>query len=105
MKRILFFVLMLVSLSCLLAFSVSAEENSVHNGRVDLDASVTVDGQEMNLFDDDGNALIWFISGQDENGKNVYSSIRADIGVSGDNKVDFQVNSWAITAPRITQSK
>ena len=94
-KKILMSLIISVLLVCVFAFSVNAE--SVHEGKVDLDATVTLsDGTVLDLFDEDGNALIWFIDSASDTG---YSSIRADIGITTDanNKVDFQINAWVGT--------
>ena len=75
-KKIFLFASLLVLLVCFLAISISAD--SVHSGRVDLNATVTLsDGTTLNLFDSNGNALIWYIDSNSETG---YSSVRADSG-------------------------
>ena len=95
--KILLTIALALALTLVLAFSVFAED-SVHEGKVDLDATVTVGNQELALFDSEGNALIWYISGTEEDGTTpIYSSIRADIGIDGESKVDFQINNWAST--------
>ena len=72
-KRILLTLAMALVLSLIFALSVFADETSVHNGKVDLDAFVTLDdGTRCDLFDSEGNALIWY-----KNGSNL-ESIRAD---------------------------
>ncbi|MBQ7761565.1 MAG: leucine-rich repeat protein [Clostridia bacterium] len=71
-KKILLMLTMVVALVCMLAIAVSAE--SVHSGKVDLNATVTLDnGTVCNLFDSEGNALIWY---NDADGN--LQSIRAD---------------------------
>ncbi|MBQ7352496.1 MAG: leucine-rich repeat protein [Clostridia bacterium] len=71
-KKLLLFIALLSLLACFLVISVGAE--SVHNGKVDLNAKVTLDsGTECNLFDSEGNALIWY---NDADGN--LQSIRAD---------------------------
>ena len=58
-KRIFLMLSMVFVLACMLAFAVSAE--SVHEGKVDLSATVTLnDGTVCKLFDSEGNALIWY---------------------------------------------
>ena len=87
-KKIFLMLAMIAVVACMLALAVSAE--SVHAGKVDLDATVTLsDGTVVNLFDSEGNALIWY-----ENKDGELKSIRADIGIDGENKVDFQINNW-----------
>ena len=72
-KRILLTLVMALALSLVLALSIFADDTSVHNGKVDLDAKVILDdGTECALFDSEGNALIWYKSGSE------YFSIRAD---------------------------
>ena len=65
-------------LICMLAIAVSAE--SVHNAStVNYDETVTLDdGTVCNLFDENGNALIWFRNG------GVLQSIRADDTEAGE---------------------
>ena len=73
MKRKLFITaIMMFAFAVVLAFAVSA--GSVHNAStVNYDETVTLDdGTVCNLFDKDGNALIWFRNG------GVLQSIRAD---------------------------
>ena len=71
-KKILFTVTLCIMLICMLAIVVSAE--SVHNANtVDYTEKVVLDdGTECNLFDSEGNALIWFMNGTE------LQSIRAD---------------------------
>ncbi|MBO5262610.1 MAG: leucine-rich repeat protein [Clostridia bacterium] len=70
-KKILLMLSMVAVLACVFALAVSAE--SVHSGKVDLNATVTLDdGTVCNLFDSNGNALIWFKNGSE------LQSIRAD---------------------------
>ena len=89
MKKIIFMLAMVLALASVLALSVFAEEaTSVHNGKVDLNATVTLnDGTVCNLFDSEGNALIWYTDGKNEEGKTVYSSIRAD-----DSRIKYTYN-------------
>ena len=97
MKKLLVILSLSLLLVCFFALGVSADTTaSIHAG-VDKTQSVTLsDGTVCNLFDADGNALIWFITGTDESGANTYASIRADIGITGDNKVDYNCG-WAAT--------
>ena len=75
-KKLLLALLVVMSLVCLFAISVCAE--SVHEGKVDLAATVTLsDGTVLDLFDAEGNALIWYV---DANSATGYSSVRADSG-------------------------
>ena len=81
MKKRIFLMLVMVAILVLtLALAVSAE--SVHSGKVDLSATVILDdGTELNLFDSEGNALIWY-----KNGTKL-ESIRAD-----DTRVQYTYN-------------
>ena len=89
MKRKLFLAFAWV-IALTLMLTIVAFADSVHNeNTVDYSATVTLDdGTVCKLFDDEGNALIWYISGTD-GGKNVYASIRAD-----DSHVLWNTKSW-----------
>ena len=93
-KKILFIVTLCIMLMCLLAIAVSAE--SVHNAStVNYDETVTLDdGTVCNLFDSEGNALIWFRNG------GVLQSIRADDTEAGDdgNYVSYVLPSAGYTS-------
>ena len=84
-KKILFTVTLCIMLVCMLAIAVSAE--SVHNAStVNYDETVTLDdGTVCNLFDENGNALIWFMNGTE------IQYIRADDTEAGEdgNYVDY----------------
>ena len=82
-KKLLLTLAIVMVVALALAITVFAEEaTSVHNGKVDLDATVTLkDGTVCNLFDSEGNALIWYIDSNSETG---YSSVRADSGAGED---------------------
>ena len=97
MKKL--FLTFVLALAFVIALSVSVFAGSIHNeNTVDYKATVTLDdGTVLNLFDNDGNALIWYISGK-EGGKNVYSSIRADSSdVSWKAESWDEVQTWSIT--------
>ena len=87
-RKIILTLAMVLALASLLALSVFAEEKaSVHNGKVDLDATVTLDsGAVCNLFDSEGNALIWYY---DASG--ALQSIRAD-----DQRVKYRAADWGV---------
>ena len=74
MKRRLFLTLVMVIVIALtFALVVFADDTFTHNGKVDLKATVTLDdGTVCNLFDAEGNALIWYKNGS------TLESIRAD---------------------------
>ena len=60
-KKLLLTLVMIAMLVCALAIAINADGASVHNGKVDLNAKVALDdGTELNLFDSDGDALIWY---------------------------------------------
>ena len=79
-KKLLLTLVMALVFVMALAFAISAE--SVHEGKVDLSATVTLSGSyvdadgnaitTVNLFDKEGNALIWYKNGS------TLESIRAD---------------------------
>ncbi len=79
-KKLLLTLVMALVFVMALAFAISAE--SVHEGKVDLNATVTLSGSyvdangnaitTVNLFDKEGNALIWYKNGS------TLESIRAD---------------------------
>ena len=72
-KRIALILTMVLALVCVFAVSVFAD--SVH-ANVDKSQTVTLnDGTVCNLFDSEGNALIWYVDSSSSTG---YSSIRAD---------------------------
>ena len=92
-KRIIFTIALALSLILSLALAISAD--SVHNeNTVDYSATVTLEsGVEVNLFDSEGNALIWYL---DSN--NTLQSIRAD-----DQQVRWYTENWdEVTSVGIT---
>ena len=91
MKKIILTLSLTVVL--LVTFMLVVSADSVHNGKVDLNQTVTLDdGTVCKLFDNEGNALIWYVSGKNEDGGNVYSSIRADAP-----QVKYEAASWGVT--------
>ena len=109
-KKLLLVSLIVVALVCLFAISASAAAPTHFGKEIDVNATVTLDDKTvLRLFDDEGNALIWYVDANSETG---YSSIRADektwiteVNASGQEVikgfdttkpvVDYQVNSWA----------
>ncbi len=90
MKKKLFLALvMAVAIALTLTIAVFAD--AVHNdSNVDYSEKVTLDdGTVLPLFDENKEALIWYISGTDENGNNIYASIRSD-----DPQVHWNTESW-----------
>lgn len=98
MKKRLFLTFVMIFVFALtLAFAVSAD--TIHNeNTVDYSATVTLDdGTVLPLFDENKEALIWYISGK-ENGKNTYSSIRSDSpDVKWTAESYDEVKKWSIT--------
>ena len=89
MKKKLFLAFVMTFVfAAVLAFAVSAE--AVHDSTtVDYSATVTLDdGTVLPLYDENNEALIWYISGT-EGGKNVYTSIRTD-----SSQVLWHTKSW-----------
>ena len=89
-KKLFLAIIMATVLVLVLAFAVSAD--SVHNeNTVDYGATVTLDdGAVLRLYDENKEALIWYIDGTDEGGKTKYSSVRAD----DSNRVKWKAESW-----------
>ena len=97
-KKLFLMVVMAFVFVMVLTLTVCAE--SVHNeNTVDYNATVTLeDGTVLPLYDENKEALIWYISGTDENGKNVYSSVRSDSELA-----HWNVESWGeVTSANVT---
>ncbi len=93
MKKRLFLTFVMIFVFALtLAFAVSAD--TIHNeNTVDYNATVTLDdGTKLELFDNEGNALIWYISGTID-GRNDYASVRSDSATWTAESWD-EVKSW-----------
>ena len=88
-KKLFLTVVMTLVFAVALMLAVSAE--SVHNeNTVDYDETVTLsDGKVLPLFDENNDALIWYIDGKDESGKNTYASI-----LSEDSQVKWYTENW-----------
>lgn len=81
-KKILLVLSVALLLTFLFAVTVFAE--SVHEGKVDLNATVTLeDGTVLNLFDANGEALTWYLDGEE------LKSIRTD-----DQRVKWYTEKW-----------
>ena len=94
-KLFLAFAIMLVFV---IGFAFTASAESVHNeNTVDYNATVTLDdGTELPLYDENKEALIWYISGT-ENGKNIYSSLlTVSSGVKWTAESWDEVRSWGV---------
>ncbi len=79
MKKKLFLTAVMVFIFVMmLAFAVSAD--SVHNeNTVDYNSKVTLnDGTVLPIYDENKDALIWYIDGKDESGNPIYSSAPTD---------------------------
>lgn len=73
MKKKIFLTLVMTFALALMFVCMASAEEFTHNGKVDLNATVTLaSGDTVNLFDNEGNALIWFMNGAE------LQSIRAD---------------------------
>ena len=90
MKKKLFLAIVMV-FAFVMAFTFVVSAEAVHNeNTVDYDATVTLDdGAVLPLYDENNEALIWYISGTKADGKNAYSSIRTD-----DSQVQWYTKSW-----------
>ena len=89
-KKLFLMAVMTFVLVLVLAFAVSAD--SVHNeNTVDYNATVTLnDGTVLPLYDENKEALIWYIDGTDEEGKTKYSSVRSD----DRNRIKWEAVGW-----------
>ena len=67
-RRLLIILLCVFAFACLFATSVFATVN--YN-----ETATLADGTVLPIYDEDNNPLIWYVSGTDENGNNVYSSV------------------------------
>lgn len=93
MKKKLFLITVLaVVVACALAFSVSA------SGVDYTETAVLADGTSLPIYDSQGNPLIWYVSGVDENGCQEYSSVPNNRNSASGNKetyVTYTINtSW-----------
>lgn len=93
MKKKLFLITALVVIvTCILAFSVSA------SGVDYTETAVLADGTSLPIYDSQGNPLIWYVSGVDENGCQEYSSVPNNRNSASGNKetyVTYTINtSW-----------
>ena len=93
-KRLFLTVVMIFVFALMLTFAVSAD--SVHNANtVDYSATVTLsNGTVLNLFDKEGNALIWY---KDSNSETGYSSVCAQDARWYAQSYGTEVKKW--TAP------
>jgi len=90
MKKKLFLTLVM-ALVFALALTIAAFAEVVHDeSNVDYNEKVTLlDGTVLPLFDENKDALIWYISGTDENGNPIYTSILAE-----DDQVKWYTETW-----------
>ena len=91
MKKKLLLILVMATVFAL-TLTVVAFAGVVHDeSNVDYSEQVTLsDGTVLPLFDENKEALVWYISGTDEEEKNVYSSVRTDNGT----RVKWYTESW-----------
>ena len=91
-KKIFLITIMAFIFVSLLAFSVDATE-------IDYDEIATLaDGTMLPIYDEENNPLIWYVTGTDETGKNMYASVPNNRGFANANKdsyVTYTINtSW-----------
>ncbi len=100
MKRKLLLTFVMV-IAFALTFALVVFADTVHNeNTVDYSETVTLnDGTVLPLYDENKEALIWYISGTDsETGKNIYTSI-----LTQDSQVKWYTESWnEVTSVGIT---
>ena len=99
MKKKLLLTLVMATVFAL-TLTVVAFAGVVHDeSNVDYSEQVTLsDGTVLPLFDENKEALVWYISGTNEEGKNVYSSVRTDNGT----RVKWYTESWGeVTAAEL----
>lgn len=91
-KKLFLTVVMALALFFVLVFCVYATE-------VDYEETATLaDGTALPIYDENGNSLIWYVSGVDSNGNNVYASVPNNRNEANENKdtfVTYTINkSW-----------
>ncbi len=90
-RRLLIILLCVFAFACLFATSVFATVN--YN-----ETATLADGTVLPIYDEDNNPLIWYVSGTDENGNNVYSSVpnnRNGANENNDTYVTYTIDkSW-----------
>ena len=92
MKRIVFTALMVALFVCLLAFSAYATEINY------AETATIADGTVVPIYDAEHNPLIWYVSGTDSEGENIYASVPNNRNSANENKdtyVTYTINtSW-----------
>jgi len=91
MKRKLLIVLIsILAFACLFALTSFAVDYS--------EKALLADGSELSIYDENQNPLIWYVSGVDAYGNNIYASVpnnRNEPGTTGDTYVTYTINtSW-----------
>ena len=90
MKKLLF----VLSLAIMLTFAFVLMVGAVNYDEI----ATLADGTMLPVYDSEHNPLIWYVSGTDENGKNVYTSVpnnRNEANGNGDTYVTYTINtSW-----------
>ncbi len=96
-KKLLLMLVMTVVFAFALTFAVSAE--SVHNeNTVDYNATVTLeDGTVLPLYDENKEALIWYIDGKDADGKVIYSSALTEKAAKWHTESWDEVTNFGVT--------
>ncbi|MBO5261687.1 MAG: leucine-rich repeat protein [Clostridia bacterium] len=89
-KKLLLTFLGIMVFSCLFAISVLAVDYSEN--------AILADGTHLPIYDKENNPLIWYVSGVDENGDNIYKSVpnnRNEPNANNDTYVTYTINkSW-----------
>ncbi len=90
MKKKTFLMLFVISmLICLFAVSASAAE-------IDYNEKVTLsDGTELPLYDENQQSLIWFVTGKNADGANIYASVSVNNNAAdnANSYVEYNINS------------
>ena len=91
-KRLFLTAVMVLALLCVFAFSVYADE-------VDYEEkAILADGAVLPIYDENSNPLIWYVSGVNADGKNVYASVPNNRNAANENNdtyVTYTINtSW-----------
>lgn len=90
-RKLLFLSLGIMIFVCLFAISAFATVNYDEK-------AILADGTVVPIYDENHNPLIWYVSGVDENGKNIYKSVpnnRNEQNENNDDYVTYTINtSW-----------
>ena len=91
-KKLILALSLVIALVCL--FAIGASAAGVTEATPETEVTLT-DGTVVPLYDENGEGLIWFIKGTDENGANIYDSVVANNNTSDNatNYVTYNINS------------